>query len=183
MGCGLSSLAGSNLQGFGQTPRVVEGCVGPGEGVETGARQRRGYPLQGDILQQLLAARFALSSELVRGGFKRPVDGRIDVDLGNFRGFEPRGERSSARCEACRGLPVAHGGQGASEIVMKLREIIQCVGEANEAGRYRAQIEGLQGQRFEEVLGVPDRFERRSILDGFAGEPAADGAMPSPPAP
>jgi hypothetical protein len=174
MGCGQSSCAGRNLQGFGQTPRVVERCVRPGEGVETSARRRRGDPLQGDILQQLRASRIAFNSELFRGSFKRLVDGRIDVDRGVCRGVEPRGERLSARCEPRRGLPVAHGGQGASQIVMKLREVVQGVGQADQTGRYRAKVDGLERKRFEKIFDMLDRFDWRVILAGFAGEPGTD---------
>ena len=58
---------------------------------------------------------------------------------------------------------------------MKLREMIQRVDEADEPGAYRAQIGGFQRERFEEVLDLLDRFGRRVVRHGFAGEPAADG--------
>ena len=57
---------------------------------------------------------------------------------------------------------------------MKLREMVQRVDEADEAGAYRAQIGGFQRERFEEVLDLLDRFGRRIVGDGFAGEPPAD---------
>ena len=60
------------------------------------------------------------------------------------------------------------------QVVMKLREMIQRVAEPDEAGPDRAQIGGFQRQRFEEVLDLLDRFDRRVVLDGFTGEPAAD---------
>src|SRR4030095_16543357 len=52
--------------------------------------------------------------------------------------------------------------------------MIQRGDEADEAGTYRAQIGGFQRERFEEVLDLLDRFVRRVVCDGFAGEPAAD---------
>ena len=128
---------------------MVEHSDSPGEGVETGARRRRKHPLQSDILQQLRASRIAFNSELFRGSFKRLVDGRIDVDRRVCRGVEPRGEHLSARCEPRRGLEFAHGGQRASQIVMKLREMVQSVGQADQTGRYRAQVDGLERKQFE----------------------------------
>ena len=52
--------------------------------------------------------------------------------------------------------------------------MIQCVNEPDKTRAYRAQISGFDGERFEEVLNVLDRFDRRVVLDGFTGEPAAD---------
>ena len=47
---------------------------------------------------------------------------------------------------------------------MKLREMIQRVDEADEAGAYRAQIGGFQRERFEEVLDLLDRFAGGSYV-------------------
>jgi len=48
------------------------------------------------------------------------------------------------------------------------------VDEPDKTAAYRAQISGFDGERFEEVLSLVDRFERWLVLDGFTGEPAAD---------
>src|SRR5262249_472973 len=52
--------------------------------------------------------------------------------------------------------------------------MIQCVNEADKTRAYRAQISGFDGERFEEVLDLLDSFDRRLVLDRFAGEPATD---------
>ena len=57
---------------------------------------------------------------------------------------------------------------------MKLAEMIQCMDEADKTRGYRAQISRFDGERFEDVLGLLDRFDRRLVLDGFTGEPATD---------
>src|SRR5262245_62112121 len=52
--------------------------------------------------------------------------------------------------------------------------MIERVDEADKTRAYRAQISGFDGERFEEVLDLLDSFDRRVVLDGFTGEPAAD---------
>src|SRR5215471_9779837 len=52
--------------------------------------------------------------------------------------------------------------------------MIQCVNEADKTRPYRAQISGFDGERFEEVLDLLDRFDRRFVLNGFTREPQAD---------
>ena len=72
MGFGPFFLLEAISKDFGQTPSVVERSVGPGEGIETGARRRRGYALQGDILQQLRASRIAFQLRAVSRQLQAP---------------------------------------------------------------------------------------------------------------
>ena len=52
--------------------------------------------------------------------------------------------------------------------------MIQRMDDPDKTRAYRAQINGFDGERFEEVLDLLDRFDRRVVLDGFTGEPPAD---------
>jgi hypothetical protein len=102
------------------------------------------------------------------------VNGWIGFGFRVFRGVEPRSEGTGTRLDASRGLPAARGRRDARQVVVELGEMIQCMTEPDEAGRYRAQISCFQRERFEESLGLPDCFEWRIVLDGFTCEPAAD---------
>lgn len=53
--------------------------------------------------------------------------------------------------------------------------MIKGVAEPDEAGFRCAQIGRFERQRFQEIIGLPDCFDRRLVTDGFTGEPAADG--------
>ena len=73
----LFLFTGGDSQRFGQTPCVVEGKIGPHEGLETGAGGRRRHALQSDIFQQLLASGLAFGTEPFRGIFDCLEDSRI----------------------------------------------------------------------------------------------------------
>src|SRR6516165_2379515 len=57
---------------------------------------------------------------------------------------------------------------------MKLSEMIKCMDEPHKTRAYRAQIRGFDLERFEEVLGLLDRLDRRVVLDRFTGQPTPD---------
>src|SRR5262249_21716722 len=57
---------------------------------------------------------------------------------------------------------------------MKLSEMIKCMDEPHKTRAYRAQIRGLDLERFEEVFGLLDCFDRRVVIDRFTGQSAAD---------
>jgi hypothetical protein len=58
---------------------------------------------------------------------------------------------------------------------MKLHEMVKCMAEPDEAGLEYPQIGGFQRERLQEVVDLPDRFDRRVVTDSVAGESAADG--------
>src|SRR5271169_4431251 len=123
---------------------MVERAIGPCEPVENCPGGRCRGSLQGDLFQHRVATSFAFLAELLRGIFKRLEDGRIGGYLGVACGFEPCRKCLRASCEASRGLPAPNGRWNLCQIVMKLREMIQGVGEPDETGLECAQIGGLQ---------------------------------------
>src|SRR6516162_3651463 len=58
---------------------------------------------------------------------------------------------------------------------MELYEMIKCVAQPDQARLDCAQIDGFRRKRFQEVLDLPNRFDRRFVTDGVAAEPATHG--------
>src|SRR6516162_3704312 len=52
--------------------------------------------------------------------------------------------------------------------------MINCMAQPNETRLECAQIEGFERERFEKLLGLSRRFDRRVVWDRFADEPAVD---------
>src|SRR5262249_42555885 len=113
---------------------------------------------QCDVRQELLAPHLALRTELFRRLFEGLEDGRSRFSLRVFRRIEPRCQCPDARFEAWRLLPVAGGWRDAPEIVVEFRQVIESMGEPDEARPERAQVGGFQRERFEKVLDLLNRF-------------------------
>ena len=154
---------------------MIQGKIGPREGFKIGARRRHRRPLQGDIFEYLRAAGLAFFIELFRGCLQGLEDRRAGRRLVRFfGGLEPTTQRLSARFEACRRLALCYDGRNAFQIVIELTEMIQCMDEPDKTRAYRAEVSGFDLERFEEVFGLLDRFDRRVVLDRFTGQSAAD---------
>jgi hypothetical protein len=88
---------------------MIEGAVGPRQGVEGGAGFGGRAALQGDVLEELRAAGLALGGELARRGLDRRTGRRIGFGFGVFGGVEPGGERPGAGGEGFGRAPAGAG--------------------------------------------------------------------------
>src|SRR5271166_3191899 len=168
-------VAGGDSQRLGQTPCVVKGAIGPGECLDLRTGRRYGLALQSDVFQGLFADSLAFGAKLLRNIFDCLEDGWIGCRRGVFRDVKPRSKCPRTRFKASRWLPVADGRRNTAQIVMKLYEMIKCMAKPDEAGLEYPQIGGFQRKRLQEVVDLPDRFDRRVVTEGVAGEAAAYG--------